>query len=477
MLFAIIIRMNKIALIFKKYFGENDCEREFKIRFSDRALWTLILPLIIEQFLGTLMGIADSIMVSSQGDAAVSGVSLVDMIFVLFFNMFTALATGGAVVASRAIGEGKPDKARRSASCLLIICAAASITLMVLVYIFDTGLLRLLFGSIEDDVMSAAETYMRTTLISFPMVALYSAAAALFRSEGNSKISMITQTAVNIFNIAGNALFIFVFKWGVFGAALATLLGRAFSCIYLLIKLADRKNTIYVDYRKLVGEKGSGSLYKSILSVGLPGSLESGTFQLGRILVLSIISTFGTVQITANAVANNIDGFGVMVGSAFSYAIVTVIGQCVGAEDYRAVKYYTSKLLRLSILSEGIFNALLFASLPLLLSLYSITAEARELAVILICIHNITAVALWTHSFVLPGAMKATGDAKYVMIVAVLSMFIFRVGLSYILGIKFGMGAIGVWISMIVDWIVRIICFCSKWRSIMKKAEAGVKLG
>ncbi len=469
MLFAIIRRMNKIALFFKKYFGENECECDFKIRFNDRTLWTLILPLIVEQFLGTLMGIADSIMVSSQGDAAVSGVSLVDMIFVLFFNMFTALATGGAVVASRAIGEGKPDKARRSASCLLVICAAASISLMVLVYIFDTRLLRLLFGSIEDDVMAAAETYMRVTLISFPMVALYSAAAALFRSEGNSKISMITQTAVNIFNIAGNAIFIFVFKWGIFGAALATLLGRAFSCIYLLIKLADRRNTIYVNYGKLLGENGSGALYKSILSVGLPGSLESGTFQLGRILVLSIISTFGTVQITANAVANNIDGFGVMVGSAFSYAIVTVIGQCVGADDYRAVKYYTSKLLRLSILSEGIFNALLFASLPFLLSLYSITAEARSLAVILICIHNITAVALWTHSFVLPGAMKATGDAKYVMVVAVLSMFVFRVGLSYILGIRFGMGAIGVWISMIVDWIVRIICFGSKWRSVLKK--------
>ena len=328
--------MNKIKSFFKKYFGENECELEFKLRFSDKALWTLILPLIVEQFLGTLMGIADTVMVSSQGDAAVSGVSLVDMIFVLFFNIFSALATGGAVVASRAIGEENHEKARRSASCLLVICLAASLGLMALVYIFDTRLLKLLFGSIENDVMSAAEIYMHTTLVSFPMVALYSAAAALFRAEGNSKISMITQTAVNVFNIAGNALFIFVFKWGVFGAALATLLGRALSCVYLLVKLADKKNTIFVDYRRLfAGERG---LYKNILSIGLPGSLESGTFQLGRILVLSIISTFGTAQITANAVANNIDSFGVMVGFAFSFAIVTVVGQCVGAGDWRAVK-------------------------------------------------------------------------------------------------------------------------------------------
>ena len=465
--FAIISHMNKIKSVFKKYFGENECELEFKQRFGDIALWNLILPLIVEQFLGTLMGIADTVMVSSQGDAAVSGVSLVDMIFILFFNIFSALATGGAVVASRSIGEENHEKARRSASCLLVICLAASIGLMAVVYIFDTRLLRLLFGSIENDVMSAAEIYMHTTLISFPMVALYSAAAALFRAEGNSKISMITQTAVNVFNIAGNALFIFVFKWGVFGAALATLLGRALSCVYLLVKLADKKNTIFVDYRKLfAGERG---LYKNILSIGLPGSLESGTFQLGRILVLSIISTFGTAQITANAVANNIDSFGVMVGFAFSFAIVTVVGQCVGAGDWRAVKYYTSKLLRLSILSEALFNVILFASLPLLLSLYKVTPESRSLAIILICIHNICAVVLWTHSFVLPGAMKAIGDAKFVMVTAVLSMFIFRVGMSYILGIKFGMGAIGVWISMIVDWIARIICFKTRWSAKMKE--------
>ncbi len=460
--------MNTIISTFKKYFGENPCEKEFKVSFTTKALFSLIIPLIIEQFLGTLMGIADTVMVSSQGDSAVSGVSLVDMIFILFFNVFSALATGGAVVASRAIGEKNPDKARRSASCLIVVSAVASVILMSVVYIFDTKLLALLFGSIEPDVMAAAETYMRVTLVSFPMVALYNAAAALFRAEGNSKISMITQTIVNIVNIVGNAVFIYVFKWGVFGAALATVIGRFASCVFLLVKLRDRKNVIFVEYKKLIS-KNTGSIYKSILSVGLPGSLESGTFQLGKIMVLSIISVFGTAQITANAVANNIAGFGVMVGFAFSYAIVTVIGQCVGADDWRAVKYYTSKLLRWSILSEALFNIVIFAILPLLLSLYSVTPESRELAITLIVLHNICAVPLWTHGFVLPGAMKAIGDAKYVMVAAVVSMFTIRVGLSYVLGVACEMGVLGVWISMIIDWVGRIICFVLRWNYKMKQ--------
>lgn len=461
--------MSKIKAVFQKYFGENPVEDEFKIKFTNKALAALILPLIAEQFLGMFMGLADTVMVSSLGDAAVSGVSLVDMIFVLFFNVFSALATGGAVVASRAYGEGNTDKARRSASCLIIIAAFSSIALMAAVYIFDEGLLRLLYGKIEDDVMAASLMYMRLTLVSFPVVALYNAAAALFRSVGNSKISMLTQTAVNVLNLAGNALFIYVFKWGIAGAAIATLIGRLAAAVYLLIRLSDEKNTIFVKYSRILREKPDVSLMKSILSVGLPGSLESGTFQLGRILVLSIISTFGTAQITANAIAGNIDSCGVLSGFAFSLGIVPVVGQCVGAGDWRAVKYYTSKLLRLSILTCAAINALLFAILPILLSFYSVSDEARELAVILIIIHNTCSIAMWTHSFVLPNAMKAAGDAKYVMIAAVLSMFIFRVGLSYILGINFGMGAIGVWISMLIDWAARITCFSIRWNHSMKK--------
>lgn len=461
--------MCKIKAVFQKYFGENPVEDEFKIRFANKALAALILPLIAEQFLGMFMGLADTVMVSSLGDAAVSGVSLVDMIFVLFFNVFSALATGGAVVASRAYGEGDTDKARRGASCLVIIAAVSSVALMAVVYAFDEELMRLLYGKIEDDVMSASLVYMRLTLVSFPAVALYNAAAALFRAVGNSKISMLTQTAVNVLNIAGNALFIFVFKWGVAGAALATLIGRLAAAVYLLARLSDENNTIFVKYGRMLREKPDASLMKSILSVGLPGSLESGTFQLGRILVLSIISTFGTAQITANAVAGNIDACGVLSGFAYSFGIITVVGQCVGAGDWRAVKYYTSKLLRLSILTSAVINALLLAILPLLLSFYSVSDEARELAVILILIHNLCSIVMWTHSFVLPNAMKAAGDAKFVMIVAVLSMFIFRVGLSYILGINFGMGAIGVWISMVVDWIVRITCFAIRWAGTLKK--------
>lgn len=460
----------------RSFLAEKPEEAAFAVRFSNKALLALLLPLVAEQFLSILMGIMDTVMVSSLGDASVSGVSLVDMIFILFINIFNALSTGGAVVASRCIGARKPDDAKRAARSIVFISFAASMLMLLVVAAADTRLLRLLYGQIEDDVMGAATIYMRTTMISFPFIALYSAAAALFRSVGNSKISMQASTAANLLNVAGNAFTIFVLRWGIFGAALSTVVSRFLLMLFFLVRIADPKLDVSVDYKILFTNKPDGQTAKSILGVGLPGSLESGTFQLGRILVLSIISTFGTAQIAANAVANNIDTFGVMTGFAFNLAIITVAGQCVGAGDWRAVRYYTDKLLRMSWLSFVLFNALLFAALPLLLRLYRVSPEARDLAVILIVIHNGAGILFWTPSFVTPNAMKAAGDARFVMIIAVLSMFLFRVGFSEIIGRRMGMGAIGVWIAMVLDWIFRTVVFAVRWKRILdrKTAETSV---
>jgi putative MATE family efflux protein len=435
-------------------------EREFKIQFTRKALALLIVPLIIEQTLGLLMGIVDTMMVSGLGDAAVSGVSLVDMLCALFINMFGALATGGAVIASRAIGAGDPAKARRSAVGLMVICLTASLLIMGVVYAADVRLIRLLYGELEADVSAAARTYLLVTAVSFPFLALYNGAAALFRSMGNSKISMVCSMFVNVLNVAGNALCIYVFELGVFGAALATVIGRIAACVILMIRLGDRRLDIHVDYRKVFRERVDGGLVRNILSVGIPGSLESGTFQLGRVLVLGIISACGTVQIAANAVANNIDSFGVMPGFAFNMAIVTVVGQCVGAGDLRAARFYAYKIMKYCYLSLLAVNIGIFAFLPQILGFYSVSAEAAELARTLIFIHNGFAVLLWTPSFVLPNAMKATGDAKYVMVVSMISMFVFRVLLSSLLG----MGAVGVWWAMVADWVCRITCFAVRWK-------------
>ena len=430
--------------------------------FSNKDLQRLITPLIFEQTLAITVGMADTMMISSVGEAAISGVSLVDMINNLIFCILAALATGGAVVTSQRIGAKDYSMARKSAKQLLYAVILFSLFLTILVFIFRLPLLKLFFGSIEADVMRNALIYFMISAISFPFLAVYNACAALFRSMGNSQITLKVSILMNLINVAGNALCIFVFKMGVAGVAIPSLISRAFAGIVLYILLKNPKHIIHFDKEPFHLDFG---IIKKILYIGIPSGIENGLFQLGRVLVVSIISGFGTIQIAANGVANNLDGMGCIIGQAMNLATITVIGQCVGANDEKQIRYYTKKLLLITYVVSAFVIGFILTNLTSILNLYGLNQETTNLAALLIRIHNGNALIMWPIAFVLPNALRACNDVKYTMYVSIFSMFVFRVGLSYVIGIHFGMGAVGVWIAMIVDWIFRLSMFVGRYAS------------
>ncbi len=442
--------------------------------FTNKDLKKLIIPLMIERLLAVSVGMADIIMVSVVGEAAVSGVSLVDMINVLLIDIFSAMATGGAVITSQFIGQGSRERANKSAEQLFFITAVISISIMMIVLLTKKTMLRIVFGQIDENVMKNAVLYFTISSVSYPFIALYNAGAAVFRSMGNSKVSMISSAIMNLLNICGNAVFVFVFHAGVAGIAFSSLASRAFAAVLIMILLKSKKEYIHIGaYSKIRPDK---VFIKKILSIGIPNGLENSIFQLGRIIVVSIITMFGTVQIAANAIANNIDAFGILPGQAVSLAMITVVGQCVGAGDFEGVKKYTKKLLKITYIVMLSLNFLLLLFLPLILKIYHLSAATTDLAYILIFIHNGFAILLWPLSFVLPNALRAANDVKFTMFVSIFSMFTFRIVFSYIIAVNFGYGAIGVWAAMIIDWIFRIILFVTrflrgKWKTMALRAN------
>lgn len=431
--------------------------------FSNKAIYQLIIPLIVEQVLAVTVGMADIMMISVAGEAAVSGVSLVDMINVLIINIFAALATGGAVVSAQFIGKRDRQQACLSAYQLLLITIIISVCVMVMILLFKRPVLKLLFGKIEKDVMDNAIIYLNITAISYPFLAIYNSCSALFRSMGNSKVSMLLSFLMNIINIGGNAFFIFFLHLGIAGVAIPSLIARFLASIIILYLICNTKNQIYIEPKFQI--KLDKTMVKKILHIGIPNGLENGLFQLGRVLVVGIIAGFGTVQIAANAVANNIDSMGCIPGQAISLAMITVVGQCIGAGDYAQAEYYTKKLMKISYAFTSSINAIIIFTLPLLLAIYHLSNDTLELARILIWIHAGCSIFLWPASFTFPNALRAANDVKFTMIASIASMWIFRIVTSYILGKSMGMGAIGVWIGMILDWIFRIICFTFRYRS------------
>ena len=405
--------------------------------FTNKQLIRLILPLIIEQGLAVLVGMVDGMMVSSVGEAALSGVSLVDMINAVVLTLFMGLATGGAVVTSQFLGARNLEKARRSAGQLILMATTLGVLIMVPCLLFAEQLLMLCFGAIEADVKEAGLLYLKITALSFPFLALYNAGAAIYRSVGNSKASMQASLLMNVINVGGNAFCIFVLKWGVVGVAVPTLISRMAAGIYMMILCARPDLSLRPTMQGLttIDQKMMGS----ILRIGIPSACENCFFSLGRLIVASMITLFGTSQVSANAVAGNIDRLGIIIGQSMGLAMVTVVGQCVGARDPRQATYYTKKLLGWTYLAQGVTNILIVLFVGNLVDLYATLApETRALAMRLSTIHASLAILFWPVSFVLPNALRAANDVKFTMWVGIFSMLACRIFGSWVLCVHFG---------------------------------------
>lgn len=429
--------------------------------FSNRELANLIGPLVIEQLLAVFVGMADSIMVANVGEAAVSGVSLVDNIMILIINIFAALATGGAVVAGQYIGRKDEKSACKAATQLVWFVSLSAVAIMILVYFGKDIILNQVFGHITAEVKGHADIYLLIVTASIPFIALYNGGAAIFRAMGNSQVSMRVSLLMNAINVSGNAILVFGLRIGTAGVAIPTLISRMVAAIVITVLLCNQTRILHIE--RTLKIRFDGRMIRKILAIGVPNGLENSMFQLGKILVLSLVSTFGTYAIAANAVSNAIALFQILPGMAISLAITTVISQCVGANDYEQVHYYLKKLLAIIYVAMVGTVALIFLALPLILKAYNLSDQTAAAATNIIHFHGISAMIIWPLSFALPAAYRAAGDAKACMYTSIVSMWIFRIGFSYLVGKYMGLGVFGVWVAMVIDWVVRAICFIIRY--------------
>ena len=430
--------------------------------FSNRDLWQLIIPLIIEQFLLIFVGLADSIMVASVGEAAVSAVSLIDTIMVLIINLFTALATGGAIIAGQALGRRSQEDSCEAAEQTLLFSALLSLVITAIMYGGKWFILNVVFGQIEAEVMYNCDLYLMIVSASIPFLAVYNAGAAMFRAMGNSKTPMKMSLAMNSINLFGNAILLYGLKWGIEGAAIPTLLSRVFAGLWMLFLIQRKKYTIHV--RSLTGLKLKPRLMGKILHLGIPYALENSMFQLGKIIVLSLVTSFGTASIAANAVSNSIAMFAILGGMSINYALSSVSARCVGANDFEQVRYYTRKLMKYDYIILLVSNVLVVLALPFIIFIYNLSPETSAMVREIILMHSVCAIFIWAPSFTIPNTLRAANDVTFCMVVSVVSMWIFRIGFSYILGQYAQLGVLGVWMAMIIDWAVRSVFFIARYR-------------
>lgn len=436
--------------------------------FTNLALQRLIVPLFWEQLLEVFVGVADTFMVSHAGEAAVSGVSLVNMFNTVFIFLFAALASGGAVVVSQYIGNKDRENGNFSAGQLVAIATAFSVAAAVLVLIFNRQLLRILFGKVEMDVMNGCVTYLRISAYSYPAIAIYNAGAAVYRSMGKTNVTMRLSVMSNVINVVGNAIGVFVLRQGVAGVAYPSLIARSFSAVAIVFLCFHRENIVCLEVRNLI--RWNKTMVRRILGIAVPNGIENGLFQLVKVALSSITALFGTVQIAANGVAQSFWSLAALMGTAMGLAFVTVIGQCMGAGDAEAAEYYMKKMLRITFLASVLWNILILLAAPVVLKGYAISEEAARLVVVLILIHNLFNAMFYPLSGALANGLRAAGDVKFTMYVSISSTIGCRVLFSVIFAIWLQMGVVGVAFAMCLDWGIRAFLFWrrfqgGKWKS------------
>lgn len=431
--------------------------------FSNKDLRNMIVPLFFEQLLVMLVGIMDTFIVSYAGEAAVSGVSLVNSFNTIFIYLFTALASGGAVVIAQYIGSQDKKNSILSSSQLLMFSCIFSCILSVVVLLFQRPILSGLFGRVDKEVMDACMTYLRISAYSYPFIAIYNASASLYRSMAKTKTTMNISLISNLINIIGNYIGVFVLRAGVAGVAVPSLLARAFSAIAITILCFNRQLVTY--YSKEDIFTWNGAMLKRILKIAVPNGIENGIFQFVKVALSSVVALFGTYQIAANGIAQSIWSLAALMGVALGPVYITVIGQCMGKKDTAQAKYYFKKLNRLSLVLSVIWNMLIFFITPGWMKFYQVSEETIQMVIYLVAIHNFFNAFIYPFSGPLSNGLRATGDVKFTMVVSIASTVLGRFIFSLLFAIYFNLGVIGIALAMCLDWSVRAVIFYLRYRS------------
>lgn len=435
-----------------------------KLIFTNKALWALLIPVMLEQFLNTLMGMADTMMVSRVSAAAISAVALVDSINILVIQIFSAMAAGATIVCAQYIGSGNDERSNDAAKQVTLTVTCISMLAMLLCLLFYKPLLNFVFGAVEPDVMKDSITYFVVTAISFPFIALFSAGSAFFRAGGESRFPMIVSVISNVINVIGNAVFIFVFDMGVFGAAMATLLSRVFCMVVVFAAL--RKPT--VEGQKIILKnyftiRPDFPLIAKILSVGIPSGIENGMFQFGKLAIQSSVSLLGTAAIAAHAMVTILENLNGIAAMGMGIGLMTIVGQCVGGGKIEQAKYYIVKITVWAWIVVLVSCMFVFAITKPVIYIAGMEALSAKLCFDMMIYVSLVKPIPWAFSFVPGYGMRAAGDVKYSMIVSSLTMWFCRVLITTILIRVMGVGPIAVWIGMSCDWFVRAVIFTHRF--------------
>lgn len=425
-----------------------------------RDIIRITIPILVDQAFIVIMSLLNTAMISSAGMAAVSAVNMVDSINIFLIQVFIAVATGGTVIVAQFKGKGNMEMVAKTTAQSIFVVSLFSIVLSVLMIVFNESVLSLLFGSAEPVVLQNGKLYLIGSSLSYPFFAIYQAVTGALRGVGDTKPVLGLSLMMNVLNTLLNVLFITMLHLSITGLVISVLTARILGMIASLIYLVKFNETIKFKIRDIFNL--DFSIQKKVLFIGIPFAAEQLFFNGGKLLTQTFIVQLGTLAIATNAIANSFVLLLQVGPIALSIVIVTVVGQSLGRRNIADARKFVKSFNMLGAILFIIAAAIVLPLFPLLIRLFNPAPEIIPSIFMLVLLCAVTQPLFWSQSFILPSSLRAAGDSTFTTITSLLTMWLIRVILGYVLGIVFGFGIIGVWSAMVIEWVIRGTIFI--WR-------------
>lgn len=429
--------------------------------FTYREIIGMLGPLILDQFFVYLINMLTTSMVSTSGQDSVSAVSLVGPITMMVMSLFTAISSGGSVVVAQYKGKGDQQKMRHAAGQVVLATFLVALIAAAFLFTFAPSIVDLLFGGAELSVRTKAALYLRGMSISFITFSLYQGTFSVLRGTGDTKTCLRLTVIINVIHLFASMLFLNVLKLDILGTTLSFNLARIIgggAAVYLLM---SPRGTLNIHLSEIF--RKDFPILKSVFRMGIPFAAEQIFLNGGALIVQAYIVPLGTTSIAANAIGNSVLSLFYSAGFAAVTLSITVIGQCIGAQNIDQAKRYGRKMIVLGTIMEVLSIAILTPLLSFLIDLYHPQPETRILIQQLMVYAIVALPFVWPSSNVMPSILRAAGDASFTSIASLITMWVMRVGLGYLLAMPLGMGIAGVWLGMVLEWAVRSIIFWARF--------------
>lgn len=434
-------------------------------KFTTKAILLFLLPIFFEQVVLNLLGSVDTLLISRLApgykEIATAGIANVSRLDTLIKTVIVALAAGGSIFTAQYVGAEKYDKANRAMKLSAISLFALSLLLSLVLFVVRRPLLSLLYPTVDPAVMEQSVIYYSASIFSYPAMAIFYTGTASYRAMGKSKITFYSSAVMMSVSLLAKWLFIFPMNMGVFGAGLSLLFSFGLTGIGLLLLLCRKSNLVHFEnLRRLEWDWGQ---VKKIYRVALPSGIENGIFQLGSLLLQTLVAALGTDANNANHLAHVIQNGGHAFAATFTLGVVPFISQSMGAKDPDAADMYAKHIIAIEILVLTAVAMIAFPLTPFILSFFEYSEAVTADAVLASRIYLIGLPLLYTLSYSTPAVLRGAGDTRFPMIVSIATMFLFRIGFAYLLVYVFDLGFLALWVAMVADWLIRSVIFLLRY--------------